>query len=207
MTVIAGIVLAGGLSTRMGGQDKCLMQLGEQTLLQQTINRLSPQVDMIAVNTNSDAAEYGQTNLQILPDTFEGFAGPLAGVLTGMEWAVDNGADYIATVAADTPFFPTDLVQVMRKALADQLGEIAIAETPAEDARFYNHPTFGLWPVVLKDDLRDALENGVRKVIQWAKPHGVAKAKFSSEPFDPFFNVNRPEDFQKAQEFLKEYNL
>ncbi|KAB7614765.1 molybdenum cofactor guanylyltransferase MobA [Amylibacter sp. SFDW26] len=207
MTVIAGIVLAGGLSTRMGGQDKCLMQLGEQTLLQQTISRLSPQVDMIAVNTNSDAAEYEQTNLQILPDTFEGFAGPLAGVLTGMEWAADNGADYIATVAADTPFFPTDLVQVMRKALADQSGAIAIAETPAEDARFYNHPTFGLWPVALKDDLRDALENGVRKVIQWAKPHGVAKAAFSSDPFDPFFNVNRPEDFQKAQEFLKEYNL
>ncbi len=207
MTVIAGIVLAGGLSTRMGGQDKCLMHLGEQTLLEKTISRLSPQVDMIAVNTNSDAEEYKQTSLPILPDTFEGFAGPLAGVLAGMEWAAGNGADCIATVAADTPFFPKDLVRVMHKALAGQSGAIAIAETPAEDARFYNHPTFGLWPVALRDDLRGALEQGVRKVIQWAKPHGVAKATFTSDPFDPFFNVNRPEDFQKAQEFLKDYNL
>lgn len=207
MTVIAGVVLAGGLSTRMGGQDKCLLQLGDQSLLQQTINRLIPQVDMIAINTNSDAPEYQQTDLPVLPDTFKGFAGPLAGVLTGMEWAAENGADYVVTVAADTPFFPKNLVQVMHKALIEQSGQIAIAETPAKDARFYNHPTFGLWPISLKDDLHGALESGVRKVIQWAKPHGVAKATFSAEPFDPFFNVNRPEDFQKAQEFLKEYNL
>ncbi len=207
MSLIAGVVLAGGLSTRMGGQDKCLMQLGQQSLLQQTISRLSPQVEMIAVNTNSDASEYVQTGLPILPDTFEGFAGPLAGVLAGMEWGADKGADYVATVAADTPFFPEDLVHVMRRSLDEQAGAISIAETPAEDARFYNHPTFGLWPVALKDDLRGALEQGVRKVIQWAKPHGVAKATFSAEPFDPFFNVNRPEDFEKAQGFLKEYDL
>ncbi len=207
MSVIAGVVLAGGLSTRMGGQDKCLLKLDGHSLLQHSINRLTPQVDLIAVNSNSDAVEYPNTGLPIVPDSFKGFAGPLAGVLSGMEWAAENGAHYIATVAADTPFFPENLVQVMRDSLKDQSGEIAIAETPAEDAKFYNHPTFGLWPVALRDDLRQALEQGMRKVIQWAKPHGVAKATFSSDPFDPFFNVNRPEDFEKAQAFLKEYKL
>jgi len=207
MTVIAGVVLAGGLSTRMGGQDKCVMQLGDQTLLQHTIGRLTPQVSQIAVNTNSDAVAYKDTGHPLLPDTFTGYAGPLAGVLAGMEWGAERGADYIATVAADTPFFPTDLVQVMQKALTDRSCQIAIAQTPATDAKYYNHPTFGLWPVALKDDLREALDKGVRKVIQWAQPHGVAQAIFAADPFDPFFNVNRPEDLQKAKAFLKECNL
>ena len=207
MKSIAGIVLAGGLSSRMGGQDKCLLDLNGKTLLKQAADRLAPQVDVIAINANSDADEYRNTGLPVIRDSFEGYAGPLAGVLAGMEWAEAQGADYIASVAADTPFFPDDFVTRMQDVLTEGSGKIAIAETSGIDSKFHNHPTFGLWPVTLCDDLRNALGVGVRKVVQWAYPHGVVKVRFNAKPFDPFFNVNRPEDYETAKRLLKEYSL
>lgn len=207
MTKVAGIVLAGGLSTRMGGQDKCLLKLGDKTLLQRAVDKLTLQVDVVAINTNSREAAYRAIGLPVLHDSFEGYAGPLAGVLAGMEWAQSIGAEHVATVAADTPFFPNDLVAKMQEALAAASGQIAIAETPSGGTKFFNHPTFGLWPVALRDDLRDALGQGVRKVVQWVAPHGMVKAAFPADPFDPFFNVNRPSDYEKAQQFLAEYSL
>ncbi len=207
MSDIAGIVLAGGLSTRMGGQDKCLLELDGQTLLQRAALRLAPQVGAIAINANSRHAGYMQPGLPVVRDSFTGFAGPLAGVLSGMEWAQSVGANHVVTVAADTPFFPNNLVQVMQNALANNAGKIVIAQTPNAKGRFFNHPTFGLWPVNLQDDLRRALQGGMRKVIQWADPHVVINAAFSTDPYDPFFNVNSPEDFLEAQLYIKEHSL
>lgn len=207
MSKIAGIILAGGLSTRMGGQDKCLLKLGEKTLLQRAANKLAAQVNLIALNANSEAEGYQTTRLPVIRDSFEGYAGPLAGVLAGMEWAQTQDVDHIVTVAADTPFFPADFVVTMQDRLAAEAGKIAIAETFGTDSRFHNHPTFGLWPVALCDDLRRALEAGVRKVVQWAHPHGVVKVRFDATPFDPFFNVNRPEDYETAKRLLKEHGL
>lgn len=207
MTRTVGLVLAGGLSTRMGGQDKCLLELDGKTLLQRAADRLGGQVDRVAINANSQATGYQQTGLPVLADSIEGYAGPLAGVLAGLDWAHSVGADYVVTVAADTPFFPDDLVDVMQNALDRRSGKIVIAETPGTEGKFFNHPTFGLWPNALRNDLREALEKGVRKVMQWVQPHGVAKATFAADPFDPFFNVNRPEDYLKAQALLKEYSL
>jgi len=119
MNSVAGIVLAGGLSTRMGGQDKCLLELEGQTLLQRAVDRLAPQVGAIAINANSKDAGYRQPGLPVVRDSFTGYAGPLAGVLSGMEWAQSLGTAHVVTVAADTPFFPVDLVQVMLTALAE----------------------------------------------------------------------------------------
>jgi molybdenum cofactor guanylyltransferase len=207
MSGVVGIVLAGGLSTRMGGRDKCLLDLNGQTLLQRAVDKLKLQVDAVAINANSDAQAYRQIGLEVLPDSFEGYAGPLAGVLTGMEWAHKHGSTHVVTVAADTPFFPDNLVAKMQAALSAQKGEVAIAETPGGGGKYFNHPTFGLWPVALRDDLREALGQGVRKVVQWVKPHGMVNVAFSVDPIDPFFNVNKPEDYEQAQQFLKEYSL
>lgn len=203
----AGIVLAGGLSTRMGGQDKCLLELGGKSLLQRAADRLVKQVDVIALNANSNADGYLDAGFPVIADSFEGYAGPLAGVLAGMEWAQKQGLDHIVTVAADTPFFPDDFVAKMQVELAKQPEKIAIAETCGTGTRFHNHPTFGLWPVALCDDLRSALNDGMRKVVQWAHPHGVVKVRFDATPFDPFFNVNLPEDYETAKRLLKESAL
>ncbi|MCY4334789.1 MAG: molybdenum cofactor guanylyltransferase MobA [Litoreibacter sp.] len=195
----AGVILAGGQSRRMGGGDKGLLDLGGRKLITHVIDRLQPQVAEIALNANGDAQRF-DLGLPVIPDSIDGFAGPLAGVLAGLDWAAAQGHAHIVTAAADTPFFPCDLVP--RLMLAAEEAPIALAATPDPDRGLARHPTFGLWPVELRDDLRMAIKDGVRKVVQWTDKHGTALAEFPAEPFDPFFNVNTPEDLTRAKELL-----
>lgn len=193
-----GVILAGGQARRMGGGDKALLPLGGDTLLGHVIARLEPQVANLALNANGDPDRFASFGLPVLGDSIDGFAGPLAGVLAGMDWAADRGADHIVTAAADTPFFPPDLVPRLLLAVETSGHPIALAKT--ESGR---HPTFGLWPVVLRDDLRSALASGVRKVVAWTDMHGAASAEFPSGVLDPFFNVNTPEDMKMAKAALE----
>lgn len=195
----AGVILAGGLSRRMGGGDKGLLTLGGQSLLDRVRERLEPQVAELVLNANGSAARFG-TDLPVVADSIEGFAGPLAGVLAGLDWAAARGHTHIVSAAADTPFFPEDLVP--RLLLAAESAPIALASTPDPERGMNRHPTFGLWPVALRNDLRRALDGGLRKVLAWVEPHGVAYAEFPATPFDPFFNVNTPEDMARAEELL-----
>ena len=197
-----GVILAGGLATRMGGGDKCLLPLGGQPILCRVIDRFAPQVGGLAINANGDPARFADYGLSVLPDSIDGFAGPLAGVLAGMDWAAEQGADVIATAAGDTPFFPADLVARMQAQMQAEGTPLAMAMTPDPDRKFARHPTFGLWSVSLREDLRAALNSGTRKVIAWTEPHGCAKVMFDGN--DPFFNVNTPDDMRRAEEILKE---
>lgn len=203
-----GVILAGGLATRMGGGDKGLLEIGGAPLLQRVIDRIEPQVAGLALNANGEAARFARYRLPVLPDTIAGFPGPLAGVLAGLDWAAEQGADSIVTVAADTPFFPCDLVPRLLLAAEEAPHLLALACTPrsGDEAlksgggkKINRHPTFGLWPVSLRNDLRAALEGGLRKVVLWTDQHGAGEALFAAEPFDPFFNVNTPEDLARAQ--------
>lgn len=206
-----GVILAGGLATRMGGGDKTLLSVGGESLLSRIIDRLEPQVAGLALNANGDASRFADTGLPVLPDSIEGFAGPLAGVLAGLDWAATQGADSIVTVAGDTPFFPCDLVPRLLLAAEGQPHPLALAATPrtghealkSGGKRVNRHPTFGLWPVALRDDLRAALGDGLRKVVAWTDGHGAGEALFPAEPFDPFFNVNTPDDLAHAEALLK----
>lgn len=193
-----GVILAGGQARRMGGGDKGLLPLGSSTILGHVMDRLAPQVAGLALNANGEHDRFASFGLPVVSDSVEGFAGPLAGVLAGLDWAAEQGADYIVTAAADTPFFPADLVPQLLLAAEDQKHPIALART--DNGR---HPTFGLWPVALRDDLRTSLEDGTRKVVQWTDKHGTAMADFPTGRFDPFFNVNTPEDLALAQNYLE----
>ncbi|MEL6279952.1 MAG: molybdenum cofactor guanylyltransferase MobA [Pseudomonadota bacterium] len=204
MTKTAGVILAGGLSRRMGGGDKSLLDLGGATILSRVRRRLSDQVEDIALNANGDPSRFRALELPVVPDTIDGFAGPLAGVLAGLDWAAEAGYDKIVTVAADTPFFPSDLVERLTAAAeAENDAPLACAQTQGRD-----HPTFGLWLVALREDLRTALaEEGLRKVVLWTERHGCARAEFpmvetSRGPLDPFFNVNTPDDMAEALTWL-----
>jgi len=192
MTAPLGVVLAGGLARRMGGGDKGLLPLGEATILDRVVARLAPQVAGLALNANGDPARFARLGLPVIPDSIEGYPGPLAGVLAGLDWAHAQGAAQIVTAAWDTPFFPTDLVA----RLEAEPGPITLARTPEG-----RHPTFGLWPVALRDDLRAELLAGTRKVLAWTDKHGTSYADFDGDP-DPFFNVNTPEDLEAARELL-----
>lgn len=195
-----GVILAGGQATRMGGGDKGLLPLGRGTLLSSVIARLEPQVAGLALNANGDPARFDGFGLPVLPDSIDGFAGPLAGVLAGLDWAATQGAETIVTAAADTPFFPCDLVPHLLMAGEGMDAPLVLATTPDPKRGTARHPTFGLWPVALRNDLRAALEGGLRKVVLWTDQHGGRSALFRDEA--AFFNVNTPEDLAQAEAML-----
>ena len=200
MTPPLGVILAGGQATRMGGGDKGLRLIGDQTLLDHVIARLDPQVDGLALNANGNLSRFADLNLPVIADSVDGFAGPLAGVLAGLDWAAAQGADTIVTAAADTPFLPCDLVPRLLLAAEGMAHPLALAATPDPVRGQARHPTFGLWPVALRDDLRAALGDGVRKVVQWTERHDARVAMFPDEA--AFFNVNTPDDLARAEEML-----
>lgn len=188
-----GVILAGGRATRMGGGDKGLLPLKGATVLDHVIARLRPQADPLALNANGDPARFGHLGLPVLPDGHADHPGPLAGVLAGLDWAAGLGADRIVTVAADTPFFPTDLSETLQRAEAP----LALAATRDADGKLWRQPTFGLWPVALRDDLRAALADGVRKIVAWTDRHDGGLVEFPDEA--AFFNINTPADLARAE--------
>ena len=194
---IVGVVLAGGLARRMGGGDKCLKRVGGKAILDHVIERLTPQVGPLVLNANGDPARFAAHRLPVAADVVPGFAGPLAGVLTGMEWAAANapGCGWIVTVAGDAPFVPADLVARLVAAVESQQAEMACVTSNGRD-----NPVTGLWPVRLAADLRRAVvEDGIHKVDTWTARYRLARADFAADPFDPFFNVNTPDDLAMAE--------
>ncbi len=193
---IAGLVLAGGQSRRMGGEDKALMRIHGRTLSALVVERLKPQVGALAVNSNGDPREFDDLKLPVIADTLDGHLGPLAGVLTGMRWAQRRGFDHIVTAAADTPFFPTDFVARLRQRLEHRGGTSQVAMTSSAGRI---HPVFGLWPVALADALELFLINEQgRKILAFAERYGLEEVVFEAADLDPFFNINTPDDLKQA---------
>ena len=206
MIDIPGIILAGGLSRRMGGGDKGLLMLGETSIIERVIDKILPQVGSLAININGDSSRFPDYKLPIIPDSIKGYLGPLSGILAGMEWAFKNGNKYIATVAADTPFLPDDLIKRLHAMVKRKNLNIGIAASrilSGDDV--FIHPTFGIWEVALKDDLRDALANDTRKIMFWAKKFKLDYYYFDTidKLSDPFFNINTPDDLEEAKCRLK----
>jgi len=200
--MIVGVLLAGGQSRRMGGGDKSLNDLDGRPLLAHVVGRAQPQVDTLILNANGDPARFTEYSLPIVADTVDGFVGPLAGVLTGQEWAHENApqAKWVVTMATDTPFFPSDLVARFAAAIEENGADMAMATSGGN-----RHPVFGMWPVRLAGDLRHALVvDEVRKVLHWTDRFNLVQVDFSCSPYDPFFNINRPEDLQQAQRLIEE---
>ena len=200
---VLGLVLAGGLARRMGGGDKPLRSIAGMTILDRVLARLKSQCDPIILNANGDPARFASTGLSVVPDNVPGFAGPLAGILAGLDWAAAHapGTEWIASVPGDCPFLPRDLV--MRLAAVRAANGLPLACARSGEWR---HPVVGLWPTALRDDLRRALtEEGLRKIEVWTARHGVAVADWPNEPVDPFFNVNTPDDAAAAERLAVQY--
>ncbi len=205
MSRVLGVILAGGQATRMGGGDKGLLPLGGTTILDHVIARLRPQVAELLLNANGDPARFAGFGLPVVGDTIPGFAGPLAGVLAGLDQAAELGFDRIVTAAADTPFLPADLVARLEAESRGQAQPLVLAATARSGTAtrsmsasgLVRHPTFGLWPVALRAALRAALQDGVKKVVLWTDQHGGREALFPAP--QAFFNVNTPEDLAEAE--------
>jgi molybdenum cofactor guanylyltransferase len=192
-----GVVLAGGQARRMGGGDKVRLRIGGASILDRVLARLRPQCDALIINANADPARFAETGLPIVPDDVPGFAGPLAGILAGLEWTAAHRPDlpWIVSVPGDCPFLPADLVQRLHAAREAENLPLACARSGER-----RHPVVGVWPVRLREDLRRALvEEGLRKIEVWTARHGVALAEWPALPVDPFFNVNTPQDVAEAE--------
>lgn len=207
---ITGLILAGGQSRRMGGGDKGLIDLAGKPMMAHVIERLAPQVGRMVINANGDPARFSAFGLPVVADTVGGFVGPLAGVLAGLRWTAANvpEATHTASVSADAPFLPENLVEQLIAALSSptpsgSAGKIALAASGGE-----LHPVIGLWPVALADDLEAALESGLRKVLNWTDRHGTVPVEFpfrdlGGRKIDPFFNANTPEELDEARRLLQ----
>lgn len=192
------VILAGGKATRMGGGDKSLLPLGDGTILSHVIERLEPQAGPIALNANGDPSRFDDFGIPVIGDPMPGQPGPLGGVLAGLHWGRAANASHIVTVAADTPFFPSNYVAALEAEERATRARVVFAKT--SDGR---HPTFGLWSTDLIESLADAVASGVRKVVAFADEAGSSSHEFARREFDPFFNVNTPQDLQEAQRLLE----
>jgi molybdopterin-guanine dinucleotide biosynthesis protein A len=196
-TATLGLILAGGLARRMGGGDKPMTMIGGQTILSRAIERMQPQCTRLILNANGDPSRFADTGLPVIADDVPDFAGPLAGILAGLDWAAANAPDvsYVVSVPGDCPFLPRDLVARLHQAREAGNKPFACARSGE-----WRHPVVGLWPVALRADLRRALtQEDLRKIELWTARHGVALADWPAEPVDPFFNVNTPEDAAAAE--------
>lgn len=196
-----GLILAGGLARRMGGGDKALLPLAGRPMLDHVITRLRGQCDGLLLNANGDPARFAGFGLPVVADTVPDFAGPLAGILAGLEWLAAHrpAMPWLLSVAADTPFLPVDLAQRLHAARVAAGTPLACAASAGRA-----HHAIGLWPVSLREDLRRSLTAGERKIAAWTGRHGVATAEWPAEPFDPFFNINTPEDLAEAERLAAE---
>ena len=201
---IVGVVLAGGLSRRMGGGDKGLLPLAGRSMIAEVVARLGGQVPRIVVNANGDPTRFAELGLPVVADTIEGFVGPLAGVLAGLRWTATHvpTATHIVSVSSDAPLLPADLVANFIAAIGEGQGQIAMARSAGE-----LHPVIGLWPVRLADDLDLALRAGLRKVLHWTDRHGTVAVDFpfvqiGGREVDPFFNANTPEELDELRRLL-----
>jgi molybdenum cofactor guanylyltransferase len=198
-----GLVLAGGLARRMGGGDKTMIRIGGATILERVLDRLRPACADMLLNANGDPVRFARFKLPIVADSVPDFAGPLAGILAGLDWAAAHapGISYVVSAPGDCPFLPHDLVERLHRARLENNLPLACARSGD-----WRHPVVGLWPVTLREDLRSALlADGLRKIELWTARYGVGIADWPSQPVDPFFNVNTPEDAAIAEGIAQQH--
>jgi len=195
-----GVILAGGLSRRMGGGDKALKPLAGKALLDHVIARFHPQVDCLVLNANGDAGRFAAFDLPVIADGLPDYPGPLAGILEALDFAAGHPAGYqwVVSVTADGPFLPVDLVSRLHSTRSEADRPLACAASGG-----YTHPTIALWQVRLRDHLRQVMvDENLRKIDTWTARRGCVAVQWASDPVDPFFNANTPEELAAAEAML-----
>ncbi|MBN9563124.1 MAG: molybdenum cofactor guanylyltransferase [Alphaproteobacteria bacterium] len=188
MMRVAGLVLAGGRGSRLGGVDKPLLQVGGASILARVIDALRPEVRWLAISANGDPARFSGFGAPVLPDGDTAGEGPLAGLAAGLAWAAGLGAEHVLTAPGDTPFLPSGLAR-------------SLAPPPSFAARAgVDHPLVALWPVAVLDRLRAVLSApGSRAVAGFGREIGMRRVEFPASGPDPFMNINTPDDLATAR--------
>ncbi|MDF2119605.1 molybdenum cofactor guanylyltransferase MobA [Roseiarcaceae bacterium H3SJ34-1] len=197
---ICGTILAGGLARRLGGGDKSLREVAGRTILDRTIARLQPHCAALAINANGDPARFAAFGLPVIADSIEGYAGPLAGILAGMDWCAETypNAGWLVTAPADCPFLPVDFVPRLIGEQDASNANIIVAESGGR-----THPVTALWRLGLREALRSHLiQDGSHKVESWIRSQRWTAVRWPDDPYDPFFNINTPDDLAVAETLI-----
>ena len=198
-----GVVLAGGRARRMGGGDKARIPIGGTSILERVLARLHAQCSGIILSANADPARFADLGVPIVADSVPDQAGPLAGILAGLDWTASHAPwiEWILSAPIDCPFLPRDLVARLHQARAAAGAQLACTRSGE-----WTHPVVALWPVNLREDLRRALTvEAVRKVDEWTARYAIGIAEWPAVPVDPFFNVNTPEQAAAAERMAVEH--
>ena len=194
---ILGAILAGGQSKRMG-KDKLFLEINNKKLIEHTIDKVKKYLKEVIIITNQDNEFFSKNNLITVKDCIEGQLGPLVGILTAMKWAKENltKCSWIATFPCDTPFFPESIIRSFIKESEKKESLILCASSHGR-----KHNIFGLWSLTLYDKLyEDLTKNNIRKVQDWTEKHQIKNLEFDFKTYDPFFDINTPEDLKRATE-------
>jgi molybdenum cofactor guanylyltransferase len=200
---ITGLILAGGRGARMGGVDKGLQNFNGTPLTLHTLMRLQMQdaatLSELMVVANRNLSAYESFGVQVWPDSTDGFAGPLAGFLTGLERCE---TDLLLTVPCDSPLFPLNLTQRLLDALITEDAEIAVAAAKEEDGSVRAQPVFCLMRVSLLESLVKFMQTGGRKIDAWTAQHKTVLVPFDTDDVDPraFFNANTLEELHRLEQ-------
>jgi molybdopterin-guanine dinucleotide biosynthesis protein A len=196
---ILGVVLAGGKSLRFG-EDKSQVKLNNKSLIDHILSEILTEFKELLIVSNNSIKFNKSENISIISD-FKNNLGPLGGVLTAMKWIKDNNKDYqwISTFPTDTPFFKNQILKDFHDKINLKNGKLFFIKS--NNTR---HNIFGLWSIDLADKLEKDLENGDRKVEDWANKVGVNIIDMQFEKNDPFFNINTKEDLEKAKDIFND---
>ena len=187
--IISGVVLAGGLGSRLGGEDKGLVEVGQVPMIKLVLERFAPQVNSIVINANRNLVRYGEFGYPVITDENNDFEGPLAGIAAALGWC---SSPYLATVPCDTPFLPRDFVTRLFSALRDSEAQIAVAVGGDRP-----QPAFTVISITLKPALINFLAQGGRKISTWYRQQSYVEVNFGPD-VAPFANVNTEDDLAVA---------
>ena len=190
-------ILAGGLSSRMGGGIKTFKTFNNKTIFERIFSKLNNQSKNIIVNTNEDHNLFSDYKATIVKDVFTDRIGPLGGLHASLKWLNSNrkNIDWLVSVPADTPFLPNNLVERLFKETIKNRNKIVMAKSNGKI-----HPIVGIWHSSLLKSLENDINLGTRKILNWAQKYSIGYVEFSNKEYDYFFNINYKEDILKAEE-------
>jgi molybdopterin-guanine dinucleotide biosynthesis protein A len=195
-----GVILAGGQARRMGGTDKAFVKLGGETLIARTIARARPQVGELLINANGDLSRFAKFGVPVFSDSIDGFLGPVAGILAGLEWMREHRPDarWLASFACDCPFFPHDMVERLIDKAQSENARVVVAASGVR-----HHPVFAVWSASIPATSQSVLnDQGLRKMDDFVARFANTRVEFPSDATDPFFNINTPNDLRRAEALL-----
>ena len=195
-SLVTGVILAGGLSSRYGGLPKGLEVVAGERIVDRVAKALAATTDALLIVANDPAADAWLPGVRRVPDVLPGL-----GTLGGIHAALAHAAGPVIVVAWDMPFVPASLLAELRE-LGESTG--ADAAVPESDSKRGLEPACAYYTPECRAPIEARLAAGDRRVVAFYDDVRVARldAERVARHGDPsrlFLNVNTPDDLARAE--------